>query len=107
MAHNPRCPNTPKGTKRHGDQGGSTHWDMNIGLFKAEVMQACIHEIKRVEGAARLNNEKPKKSRNQICEEFGLSPSTVSSDTVHFVSLVGTPALVSLMENVASSLGTQ
>ena len=107
MAHNPRCPNTPKGTKRHGDQGRSTHWDTNIGLFKVEVMQVCIDEINLVEGAARLNNEKRKKSRNQICEEFRLSPSTVSSDTVPYVSLVGTPALVSLMENVASSLGTQ
>ena len=60
MAHNPRYPNTPKGTKRHGDRGGSTHQNMNIGLFKAEVMQACIDEINRVEGAARLNNEKRK-----------------------------------------------
>ena len=78
MAHNPQCLDTPKGTKRHGDHGGSTHRDKNIGLFKAEVMQAYIDEIHRVEGVARLNNKKPKKSRNQICEEFGLSSSTVS-----------------------------
>ena len=90
MAHNPQCPNTPKGTKQHGDQGGSTHRDKNIGLFKAEVMQACIDEITWVEGAARLNTEKWKKSRNRICKEFGLSPSTVSSNTVPFVSSVGT-----------------
>ena len=72
MAHNPQCPNTPKGTKWHGDRGGSTHWDKNIGLFKAKMVQACIYEINRVEGEARLNNEKWKKSRNQICKEFGL-----------------------------------
>ena len=71
-------------------------------------MQACINEIKRVEGTARLNNEKPKKSRNEISKEFGLSPSSVSSDTVPF--WVGTPALPpSLVVNVVlpSSLGTQ
>ena len=101
MAHNPQCPNTPKGTKRHGDQGGSTHHNKNISLFKAEVIQVCINEINRVEGEARLNNKKPKKSRNQICEDFGLSPSTVSSDTVPFVSSVGTPALLSLVERPA------
>ena len=69
MARKVRCPDTPKGMKKPGDRGGSTHRDMNIGLFKAEVMQVCIDEINQVEGAARLNNEKPKKSRNQICEE--------------------------------------
>ena len=78
MVHKAWCPDTPKGTKKPGDQGRSTHWDKNINLFKAEVMEACIGEIHRVEGVARLNNKKPKKSRNQICEEFGLSPSTVS-----------------------------
>ena len=41
-------------------------------------MQECIYEINRVEGAARLNNEKPKKSGNQIAQEFGLNPSSVS-----------------------------
>ena len=110
MACKEKCLDIPKGTKRHGDQGGSTHRDKNIGLFKAEVMQACINEINQVEGAARLNNAKPKKSRNEIAKEFGLSPSSVSSDTVPFVSWVGTPALLpSLMVNVVllSSLGTQ
>ena len=63
MAHKVRCPDTPKGTKKPGDRGGSTHRDTNIGLFKAEVMQACIEEINQVEGAVRLKNEKPKKSR--------------------------------------------
>ena len=55
-------------------------------------MQVCIDEINRVEGAARLNNEKPKKSRNQICEEFGLSLSTVSKYMTGKVHSMG-PAL--------------
>ena len=55
-------------------------------------MQACIDEIKRVEGAARLNNTKPEKSRNQICEDFGLSPSTVSKQMMGKVLSMG-PAL--------------
>ena len=92
MARKARCPDTPKGMKKPGDRGGSTHQDMNIGLFKAEVMQACIDEIKRVEGEARLKNEKPKKSRNQICKEFGLSPSTVSKRMTGKVRSMG-PAL--------------
>ena len=92
MARKARCPNTPKSAKKPGDRGRSSHRDTNIGLFKAEVMQACIDEINRVEGAARLNNEKPKKSRNQICEEFGLSPSTVSKHMTGKVRSMG-PAL--------------
>ena len=95
MACKGKCPDTPKGIKRHDDRGGSTHRDQWIGLFKAEVMQACIDKINRVEGAPKLNNKKPKKSRNQIPKEYGLSPSLVSSDTVPFVSWVGTPALPS------------
>ena len=55
-------------------------------------MQACIDEINRVEGAARLNNEKPKKSRNQIAKEFGLSPSSVSKRMMGKVLSMG-PAL--------------
>ena len=46
MAHKVRCPDTPKGMKKPGDRRGSTHRDTNIGLFKAEVMQACIDEFK-------------------------------------------------------------
>ena len=108
MARKVKCPDILKGTKWHGDQGRSTHGNKNISLFKAEVMQACIDEINRVEGAARLNNAKPKKSRNEIAKEFGLSPSSVSSNTVPF--WVETPPLPpSLVVNVVlpSSLGTQ
>ena len=45
MAHKAKWPDTPKGTKKPGDHGGSTHQDKNISSFKAEVMQACIDEI--------------------------------------------------------------
>ena len=38
MACKGRCPDTPKGMKQPGDQGGTTHQDKNISLFKAEVM---------------------------------------------------------------------
>ena len=55
-------------------------------------MQACINEIKRVEGAAKLNNAKPKKSRNGIAKEFGLSPSSVSKRMMGKVQSMG-PAL--------------
>ena len=55
-------------------------------------MQACIDEINQVEGAAGLNNEKPKKSRKKIAKEFGLSPSSVSKQMMGKVLLMG-PAL--------------
>ena len=92
MARKAKCPDTLKGTKKPGDRGGSTHRDKNSGLFKAEVMQAYINEINRVEGAVRLNNEKPKKSRNEIAKEFGLSPSSVSKQMMGKVQSMG-PAL--------------
>ena len=92
MARKPKCPDTPKGTKRDDERGGSAHWDQRIGLFKADVMRACIDEINRVEGAAKLNNEKPKKSRNQIAKEYGLSPSSVSKRMTGKVQSMG-PAL--------------
>ena len=92
MAHKANCPDTPKGMKKPGDRGGSTHRDKQFSLFKAEVMQACINEINCVEGAARLKNEKPKKSRNQIAKEFGLSPSSVLKWMTGKVLLMG-PAL--------------
>ena len=89
MACKAKCPDTLKGTKKPGDRGGNIHQDKKIGLFKVEVMQACIDEIKRVEGAARLNNEKPKKSRNEIAKEFGLSPSSVSKRMTGKVQSMG------------------
>ena len=92
MACKPRCPDTPKGTKQPGDCGGSNHQDKQIGFFKEEVMQLYINEIHRVEEAARLLNKKPEKLRNQIPEEYGLSPSTVSKRMTGKVLSVG-PAL--------------
>ena len=105
MARKAKCPDTPKGTKKPGDRGGSTHQDKNISLFKAEVMQACIDEIKRVEGAARLNNEKPKKSRNEIAKEFGLSPSSVSKWMTGKVQSMG-PALGGAQRGRVFNAGT-
>ena len=71
MKRKVKCPDTLKGTKKPGDWGGSTHWDKNICLFKAEVMQACINEIKRVEGAARLNNETDQNGWQERCSQWG------------------------------------
>ena len=39
-------------------------------------MIKCIAEINKVEAEAKLHGTKPK-SRNKICKEFGLIPSTV------------------------------
>ena len=60
-----------------GDHGGSMHKKQKIGLFQAVIMMKCIAEINKVEAEAKQNGMKPK-SRNKICNEFGLSPSTVS-----------------------------
>ena len=68
-------------------------------------MQACINEIKRVEGAARLNNEKPKKSRNEIAKEFGLSPSSVSKWMMGKVQSMG-PALGGAQRGKVFNAGT-
>ena len=55
-------------------------------------MQVCIDKINCVEGVARLKDEKPKKSRNQIAKEFGLSLSSVSKRMTGKVLSMG-PAL--------------
>ena len=97
MARKPRCPDTPKDKKKNpkppssGDRGGSTHAKQKIGLFQAEVMMKCIAEIHKVEADAKRHGKKPK-SRNKICEEFGLSPSTVSKRMTGKVKSMG-PAL--------------
>ena len=83
MACKPHCPDTLKDKKKKpkppssGDCGGSTHAKQKISLFQVEVMMKCIAEIHKVEADAKRHGKKPK-SRNKICEEFGLSPSTVS-----------------------------
>ena len=92
MACKPRCPDTLKDKKKKpkppssGDRRGSTHAKQKIGLFQAEVMMKCITEIH-----AKRHGKKPK-SKNKICEEFGLSPSTVSKRMTRKVKSMG-PAL--------------
>ena len=49
MAQKRKCPDDKKPQKPKGDHGGSTHYKQSIGNFKAETMQKCIEEIRRVE----------------------------------------------------------
>ena len=97
MAQKPHCPDTLKDKKKKPkppssrDCGGSTHVKQKIGLFQVEVMMKCIAEIHKVEADAKRHEKKPK-SRNKICEEFGLSPSTVSKRMTRKVKSMG-PAL--------------
>ena len=60
----------------HGD---SAYKNKKIGLFTADAMKACIEEVKAVEQRQKeLGLVKPEKSRNQICKDFGIHPSTLS-----------------------------
>ena len=71
-------PTTPQSsdTAHHGD---SAHKNKKIGLFTAESMRKCIEEVKAVEARQKeLGLAKPERSRNQICKEFGIHPSTLS-----------------------------
>ena len=63
-------------TAHHRD---SAHKNKKTGLFTAESMRKCIEEVKAVEARQKeLGLAKPEKSRNQICKEFGIHPSTLS-----------------------------
>ena len=44
--------------------GGSAHKDQSTGNFTADVMAACIEEIKRVEAESAAKGEQPKFKRN-------------------------------------------
>ena len=71
-------PTTPKSsdTAHHGDLA---HKNKKIGLFTAESMRKCIEEVKAVEARQKeLGLAKLERSRNQICKEFGIHPSTLS-----------------------------
>ena len=71
-------PTTPKSseTAHHGD---SAHKHKKIGLFTAESMRQCIEEVKAVEARQKEQGlAKPKRSRNEICKQFGIHPSTLS-----------------------------
>ena len=55
------------------------HKNKKIGLFTAEAMRKCIKEVKAVEARQKAQGlDKPERSRNQICKEFGIHPSTLS-----------------------------
>ena len=94
MVQKPWCLDTPKDKKKNpkplslGYHGGSTHANQKIGLFDATNMEKCIAEIQRVEVEAKWHGTKPQ-SRNKICEEFGLSPSTVSKWMIGKVKSMG------------------
>ena len=70
-------PTTPKSSKtaHHRD---SAHKNKKIGLFTVDDMKACIKKVQAVEQRQKeLGLAKPEKSRNQICKEFKIHPSTV------------------------------
>ena len=90
MGHQRLCPDSDKkkkkdkkSPKRHStpddkkDRGGSTHYKQKISQFTAAEMAACIDEIRREEAEAKAAGKKPR-SRNEICKDHNLSPSTVS-----------------------------
>ena len=94
MAWKPHCPDPLKGKNKQpkppssGDHGVSTNAKQKIGLFQAEAMRKCIAEIHKVEADAKRHGKKPK-SRNKICEEFGLNPSMVSKRMTGKVKSMG------------------
>ena len=91
MAWKKKCPDDKKPQKPKGDHGGSTHYKQSIRNFKAETMQKCIKEIRRVELTPVLPGKK-RPSRNEIAASFGLSPSSVSKHMTGKVLSMG-PAL--------------
>ena len=70
---------TPKSSET-GHQGDSAHKNKKIGLFTVESMRKCIEEVKAVEARQKEQGlNKPERSRNQICKQFGIHPSTLSN----------------------------
>ena len=70
-------PTMPKSSNT-GHHGDSAHKNKKIGLFPAEAMRKCIKEVKAVEARQKAQGlDKPERSRNQICKEFGIYPSTL------------------------------
>ena len=62
-----------------GHHGDSAHKNKKIGLFTVKAMRKCIKEVKAVEARQKAQGlDKPERSRNQICKEFGIHPSTLS-----------------------------
>ena len=92
MACKKKCPDEKKPKKPKGECGGSTHYQQSIRNFKADIMQQCIEEIKRVESSPIPPGQKKRRSRNDIAISFGLSPSSVSKRMTRKVLSMG-PAL--------------
>ena len=70
---------TPKSSET-GHHGDSAHKNKKIGLFTVESMRKCIEEVKAVEARQKEQGlNKPERSRNQICKQFGIHPSTLSN----------------------------
>ena len=68
---------TPKSSDT-GHYRDSAHKNKKIELFTA-AMRKCIQEVKAVEARQKAQGlAKPERSRNQICKEFGIHPSTLS-----------------------------
>ena len=92
MEHLPKKKNQPRGASAKktpqltmpkssdtGHHGDSAHKNKKIGLFTAESMRKCIEVVKAVEARQKEQGlDKPERSRNQICKEFGIHPSTLS-----------------------------
>ena len=68
---------TPKSSNT-GHHGDSAHKNKKVGLFTVESMRKCIKEVKAVEARQKEQGlDKPERSRNQICKEFGIHTSTL------------------------------
>ena len=91
MARKKKCPDDKKPQKLKGDCGESSHYKQTIGNFKAETMQKCIKEIRRVESTPVPPGTK-RPSRNEIVASYGLSSSSVSKQMMGKVLSMG-PAL--------------
>ena len=56
-------------------------------------MSKCIEEVKAVEARQKAQGlAKPERSRNEICKEFGIHPSTLSKRMMGKVGWHGMPA---------------
>ena len=66
-------------SSKTGHHRNTAYKNKKIGLFTVESMRKCIEEVKAVEARQKeLGLDKLEISRNQICKEFGIHPSTLS-----------------------------
>ena len=65
-------PTMPKSSET-GHHRDSAHKNKKIGLFTVDSMRKCIEEVKAVEARQKEQGlDKPERSRNQICKQFGI-----------------------------------